>query len=250
MKNVFGISALSLTILGIGSVQALRADPGDVWRKPVAMDARNLGTDDYLIELGRAADIDIIADVTQPLDDEPPLTVRQKGVVVGMVNKLVGTREMMASPFDERTLLWWPTPNRAAIARQIRAQQETAPAVAPLAPTDAAQKWEEYFRQKQNWDGNWQGVDITVPVDDLPADLRAQVQQETRRRLQENRQGELMQRRLIDEFWAKGRLYIVPIVTALNAKPQPHLVLWDYTTPWPAPHNSPGANLILGPLPR
>ena len=258
VKNVFCISALTATLFGAGLIQSVRADPGDVWRKPVTMDVRNLNTDDYLIQLGRAADIDIIADVTQPLDDEPPLSVRQKGVVAGMVNQLVGTREMMASPFDERTLLWWPTPNRAEIARQIRAQQNTAPTVAPLAPTEAAQKWDEYFRQQQNWDGNWENVDITVPVDELPTDLRAQVQQETRRRLAENRQDTLMQRRLSDEFWAKARLYVAsirpPFTTSskseTKAQPQPHLIVWDYTTPFSAPKNSMGNNIVLGPLPQ
>lgn len=249
MNNVFGIYAW-VAGLCICSTPALRADPGDVWRKPVAMEVRNLNTDDYLIALGRAADIDIIADVTQPLDDEPPLTVRQKGVVAGMVNKVVGTREVMASPFDERTLLWWPTPNLAAIARQIRAQQQTTNTIAPLTPTEAAQRWEEYFRQTHNWNGDWQNVNITVPVDDLPADLQAQVRQQTRRRLSENRNDELMQRRLSDDFWAKGRLYIAPIRPALGLKPQPHLVVWDYTTPLPGTDVSTGFNIVLGPLPR
>lgn len=248
MKNVFGISVLVAGALYSCSIQAAHAEPGDIWRKPVTMDVRDLNTDDYLIELGRAANIDIIADVTQPLEDEPLLTVRQKAVVAGMVNQLVGTREMMASPFDERTLLCWPTPDRAAIARQLRAQQ-AAPAIAPLNPTEAARRWEDYFRQKQNWDGNWQDVNITVPVDDLPADLQAQVQQETRRHLQENRQDELMQRRLSDEFWAKGRLYVTSIRPTVKEQPQPHLALWDYTTPFPKNHAQ-GASVVLGPLPR
>ncbi len=123
MRNVNCLSGLGATLFCAGLMQPVCADPGDVWRKPVTIDVRDLNTDDYLIELGRAADIDIVADVTQPLDDEPLLSVRQKGVVAGIVNQLVGTREMMTSPFDERTLLWWPTPDRAEIARQIRAQR-------------------------------------------------------------------------------------------------------------------------------
>lgn len=258
MRNVNCLSGLGATLFCAGLMQPVCADPGDVWRKPVTIDVRNLNTDDYLIELGRAADIDIVADVTQPLDDEPLLIVRQKGVVAGIVNQLVGTREMMTSPFDERTLLWWPTPNRAEIARQIRAQQDTPLGVLPLAPTEAAQRWEEYFRQTHQWDGNWQNVDIKVPVDELPADLRSQVQQETRRRLAENRQDTLMQHRLSDEFWSKGSLYIAsirpPFVTSISpatkVELQPHLMVWDYTTPFPPPKNSMGINIVLGPLPQ
>ena len=247
------IAGVSFGILGSSFPQFSHAAPNPIFRKTATLRVQNGTADDYMIELGRAADINIVADVTQPVADDTRITLDEKKTVSEFVDNFVWPRDRLASAFDQRTMIFWPAPNFRELVKTIGAEQkaELKPETAPLTDEEAPKKWTEYFRQAHNWDGKWDGVDIKVAVDDLPADLRSQVQQEIERRMSVIRSSALMQRRASEEFWAKARLYVAPLSPAYREAPQPHMILWDFTQmPFPSSVHSTGINIILGSLQR
>ncbi len=212
---------------------------------------QNTTTDDYLIELSRAGDINVIADVTEIPNDEELLSYDKRMTILGVGHYLGGKLNLRMQTFDEQSLLFWPNPDNDAIAALIEAEQKSAPnpAFASLSDVEAPKKWDEYFRQAHNWNGQTQNTDIQVAVDDLPTDLRSQLHQEIQRRLDEQPQYQSLRTLQSPEFWDKTFLFVKPYTRfgGVNSPTEPYLMLWNRTS---SIHGSAIADVPLGSLHR
>lgn len=182
------LSGLCLPAYGDGlPVTPPSHDPSiEVQRQHIQFNDRAAATDDYMIALARAANVNIIADATNIPTDPPPapaeFPVERENPMLGthVFFDLVVGRKLTLVNFDDTTMLFWPPPDRAGIARQIRARRAAAPRHdrAPLDDARTNAMLQDYFRRVHKWDGNWETVDISVPLDDLPPELKAHVEAE------------------------------------------------------------------------
>ncbi|MDF2440882.1 MAG: hypothetical protein JWN98_1866 [Abditibacteriota bacterium] len=150
-------------------------------RQQYTVNTRSASTDDYLIELARTGDINVLADVTDIPAEASPLRVFGHYMLGQFITEnLVKDRYLTMAHLDERNFLFWPSIDAKQLAQDIIARKATAPRQDPP-PLDAEQTnalLKDYFQRVHGWDGNWENVDIKVPLADLPPELRARVDAE------------------------------------------------------------------------
>lgn len=145
------------------------------------INTRDASTDDYLVEMARIGDINVLADVTDVSSRALPLPVsgQHRLSEFNFYNLLKG-RNLTSARIAENTFLYWPSIDEKQLAQYILARKAAAPRQEPP-PLDAEQTkalLKDYFQRVHGWDGNWETVDIKVPVADLPPELRARVDAE------------------------------------------------------------------------
>lgn len=208
----------------------------------VAFQASGADVDDYLLDLGRAADVNIFADATSlapPKPMAPYLSGAQHGPMPMLLERLARAQNLTYSRRDAKTLLLWDAPDIPALANRIIAGEtitmltvEAPPASAStpnpgptgfalpraaglrpspflgMAQTDPemATLWKSYLRERFGWDGETPGFSRTIPVADLPPDLRARVLAKTQAYLLNPGLMAQWKAYLSDEFWQTARL--------------------------------------------
>jgi len=87
-----------------------------------------------------------------------------------------------------------------------RKSEEDAPTIPLAKATPVYERWAKYFQEVHKWDGESAKVDITVPIADLPPDLRALTGAAVRHQIYGGAyyRGE----EAIDEFWDTARLTV------------------------------------------
>ena len=75
-------------------------------------------------------------------------------------------------------MLFWPSPDESRMAQRIRARWAASPRNDPalLDAQGASMLLKGYFAGAHKWDGNYDTVDISIPVDQLPPELRPHVE--------------------------------------------------------------------------
>ena len=131
--------------------------------------------DEYLISLARAADVNIVADVTPQVNAiaEPPEASPPNISLEGLLFDFAGQQKMHSKRLGERTFLFWrPPQDSAAVANQIVAEHLAADNALPrLTGNEISNLWFEYFKQ-HGWNGE-RDVTIDMKIADLPEPLRS-----------------------------------------------------------------------------
>lgn len=145
------------------------------------INTRAASTDDYLLEIARTGDINVLADVTDVPTETLSLPISGQHRLSGLnFYNLIKGRNLTMVRIAENTFLYWPSPDAKQLAQEILARKAATPRQDPP-PLDAEQTnalLKDYFHRVHGWDGNWENVDIQVPVADLPPELRAHVDAE------------------------------------------------------------------------
>ncbi|MDF2441361.1 MAG: hypothetical protein JWN98_2345 [Abditibacteriota bacterium] len=191
--------------------------PTDRILQTYTVNTKEATTDDYLLELARTGDINVLADVTDAPTETLPLTVSGTYKLSGLIFlNLLNKRNLTSVRISEDTFLYWPSPDMKQLAQDILARKAAnpRPKLPSLDEVETVELLTSYFKEHHKWDGKWEDVDITVPVADLPLELRQRVEAEIYRvGISEQTFDQTPSGALLDpnsEFWAKSHLSLAP----------------------------------------
>lgn len=200
------------------------------------INTRTANTDDYLLEIARAGDINVLADVTDVPPETLPLSIFGQHRLSELIfYNLIKGRNFTSVRIAENTFLFWPTVDAKKMAGEILTRKAATPRPV-LLPLDTKQTntlLTEYFQKVHGWDGKWQNVDISVPVAALPSELRARVDAEIYER-EISRMAYPMFASGVNHigildpqgpFWKTSRLSIAPGTRVQRGTPLPFLYL-------------------------
>ncbi|MBV9868428.1 MAG: hypothetical protein JO316_23995 [Abitibacteriaceae bacterium] len=191
------------TVLLLLPLQLIMAAPlplvDDLLREKIAV-PQATQMDDYLVELGRNADINILADVTTVPDTGPlkpfpetsvALFTQEDGTVadqvkeprlLGLILDLAQQQKMTHLRYDTKTFLFWnrpDIPSKATQARKIVAGEDASMPNLVRDEPQARQLQAEtstllaaYFQQTHGWNGGMANLPIDVKFADLPENIR------------------------------------------------------------------------------
>jgi hypothetical protein len=155
--------------------------------KVIELNVEDVSTDDFLIRMANAADVNVIADVTDlDLDDE---TVQAAGAkanegklsssgrtfLITMVNNLSRKKKLTWLAYDERTLLFWRKPNITKIAQLLANGQDIKQIGERPDRTEFKQSFQDYLLESYFKEGARAALPKAIPIKDLPASLRINV---------------------------------------------------------------------------
>jgi hypothetical protein len=207
----------------------------------IIMAPKEVTTDDYLLNLANAADINLIADSTNfdEVDDTPEvISNRGQGRLGEFVYDAVHRRRLTYFRLNRNTFLCWPSENRLELARSVvqahveRKKLEDKQAVTlPVAQAPIALR-AAYLQREKEWNSKDGGIDLRVKVSELPLPLRTRVLAEV---LQQSTSLPYLHSRKYfnDEFWKTTRLHIDKWRETADARSPllPYLVIYDGRNP-------------------
>ncbi|MDF2439225.1 MAG: hypothetical protein JWN98_209 [Abditibacteriota bacterium] len=169
----------------------------EVLRKKVTLRVQNATVDEYLVELGRLAEINIIADAARFSVSYPPVSGEFQLPVWGLIVPFATQRKLSATRYDSQTFLLWSEPDVASIARELVKKMADPVEIEPDEKLSAYQKrlqsrreglaanqvLTEYFQRVHNWDGRRTNIGVALKLSDLPPDVRRIIWREARRRI-------------------------------------------------------------------
>ena len=200
------------------------------------INTRSASTDDYLLEIARTGDINVLADVTDVPSETLPLSISGQHRLSELTfYNLIKARNLTSVRISENTFLFWPTVDAKKIAEEILARKAKTPRQdpPPLEANQTIAMLTEYFQRAHGWDGKWQDVDISVPVAALPPELRARVDAEIYER-EISRTAYPMFASGVNHvgvldaqgpFWKTSRLSVAPGIRVQRGTPLPFLYL-------------------------
>ncbi|MDF2440966.1 MAG: hypothetical protein JWN98_1950 [Abditibacteriota bacterium] len=150
-------------------------------RRPVTINRREASTDDYLLEMARSGDINVLADVTDVDTEVRPLPVSGSFPLAkfNFLN-LIRDRNLTSARISENSFLYWPSPDIKQLVQSILAHKAAnpRPTLPALDEEQTIALFTDYFKRAHDWDGKWANVDIKVPLAALPPELRTRVETE------------------------------------------------------------------------
>lgn len=194
-------------------------------KQKIALDIKNATSDDYLIAVARAADVNIIVDTTPSTDSVPvtqtPLLTVQKDIWLGgAFFKFTKAEKMRTKRFGEKTFLFWQPPtNPVGTARHIVDEFFKVRRAMPTQPIEVKELMADHFGATEERDGKLLIAIHDVQMDGLPSPLREKLLLEIQARCfgAYGARPELFDR----DTWKKGSL---SIGSFLN-QPTPYLYL-------------------------
>lgn len=211
----------------VAPVQAEPFNRGEVMTREVTATLNGATMDDYMIELARAADVNVIADATE--FPEPSAVKAYPGTsgaiaglqgphrdkwgpsLINLLGDFAAQKKLSALRPNARTFLFWSEPDPLELVRLMLPDPNSAqnqPEAEELAQRPMSGALRDYLKASHGWAGRaaerHAKVDIQARVADLPPPLRALVLAEVRRQLIPA-EGALP---LQDEFWERARVKI------------------------------------------
>lgn len=179
---------------------------------PAPLDLKRGTTDEHLLALARAADVNFIADATSFSQTPSEIPHNPKNRLWDLILDTAYQRNLTWLGFDRNTFLFWPDQNFAPLGRQIAAQgivriDGPVPTVAEMAGLLT-----DYLRREHGWDGKATDFTFKSKIRDLPPEVRERVIAGAQASLFRMDQPEIMANRefwFANEFWQKATLQLV-----------------------------------------
>lgn len=218
MKPTFLRLALVAAALGLpasdGRTQLHFDDPA--LKPEITLKLQNATLDDYLVELGRTANINIFADATH-FPAAPESISGEWTLRVGdfLWNSAAKRKHTMLRQ-GERTFLFWTEPDSLGMAQRIAAGQSIE--MIGGAPSDRimARLMMEYLQREHKWNGLTPGFSLRMKLGDLPPDLRAPTIAWTQANLLPPTLMPSLKAWVRDEFWQHAWVQIMEIGVGLG----------------------------------
>lgn len=180
----------------------------EITRQKIALKLKNATTDDFIVELARAADLDFIADGT----DLPQTGLTMSGEFSDHFGDLIddvwpGKRELTCWREDKRTFLFWAMPDLVSLTRRIVNGEEITRVPKTMDNRALRDALSDYLRQHHAFDGEKVGQSVRVAFADMPPPLRqAMIAFTQADNLPTNPRH--LKAQMSDEFWRQARLKI------------------------------------------
>lgn len=172
---------LVLTGLLGGLIVATYAGPGhsqgvnDTLRKQVGLSPQGTATDDYLLALGKAADLNFMADATQFPATGAPLALKPQDSAQNIIAALANARKLTWQKQNEYFSLFWSEPDVMSLAQRIAAGEKIKLVDQVLPSQQLDNLLTAFYTQLRGGDANLRGVTLNLKMADLPPAIRSKV---------------------------------------------------------------------------
>ncbi|RYX81225.1 hypothetical protein EON83_24885 [bacterium] len=193
----------------------------ETMRKPIKIGPINSTSDDALLELSKAADVNFIADATQfskPLPNLPdgqpaPANLEaQQDKFLNLLLKVAHQKRLTWSRSDAQTFLVWSDPDTTALAKAIINDKAASLVPETVLPAQLSAELMDYLQKDPQWEqvkGNIKAKKLKI--EDLPLPLQSRIIAATQASVLHSTSMGLKTSYFNDSFWQVATLGVRPL---------------------------------------
>ena len=219
MKHAFKLCALALPIFCIPLIAHAQAQDSvaELRDQPLHFEPKTATPDDEMLEVARAADVNLFMDATDVTEKASIATTRVPGKTDWQLEHLVSNLTV------ERRLAWRLDAKNRALwisaepdIKQLRRELLPGPGIEIAAPKmdEAAftARLVDYLQREQGLKSETEPWSRTLTIADLPADLKYEMLVRTQQGLLNQALGgvSMLRNFLSDETWSRARIALAP----------------------------------------
>lgn len=180
----------------------------------VEMDVQGGSVDEALLQLAERAHANLLFDATQAPGSTCHL--RRKGLVMEILRQLCGDYDLGLAQPDKRTFLLWGLPDLEATLQQVQEAKtvESLPTLEPCPDEFELARAVTAYLKERGFSLDTPGAALSVPVSDLPAELKGMVLGYARETLVcghlPSAKSEKMPEKLDERFWGIAYIWAQP----------------------------------------